>query len=272
MASIESGKVCIYGAGGPVASAATQSLKEHYELRLTDLGDVHEIRKGEPQSKGAPMPVLPELPHEWRCVDVTDYEQVREAAEGMDALINATVIRPDPVLAFHVNMTGAYNVMKAAVACGIKRIIHTGPLHIHLNHEGDYWYDFDIHDETPLHPGSDLYALTKYLGGNIVRLFAEANDLEVVTFLYCNFMPADAGENADGSGTGPFATSWEDTGEAFRYGLRATKLTQPYEVFFICADLPQGKYGSSKAKRLLGWKPKDNFERLYNRASRKSKV
>ncbi len=263
MANIDSGRVCIYGAGGPVAASAAQSLKNDYELRLTDLRDVKEILKGEPQSKGAPMPVVPEPPHEWRCVDVTDYEQVRAAAEGMDALINATVLRPDPVLAFHVNLIGAYNVMKAAVDCGITRIIHTGPRHTRLNHEGDYWYDFDIPDDAPLHPGSDLYALTKYLGGNVVRIFAEAHKLEVVTFLYCGFNPGDGGDLKDGSGIGPFFTSWEDTGEAFRYGLRATKLTQPYEVFDIVAKLPHGKFGPAKAERLLGWTPKHNFERLY---------
>ena len=181
----------------------------------------------------------------------------------MDALINATVLRPDPVLAFHVNLIGAYNVMKAAVDCGITRIIHTGPRHTRLNHEGDYWYDFDISDDAPLHPGTDLYALTKYLGGNVVRVFAEAHKLEVVTFLYCGFNPGDGGDLEDGSGIGPFFTSWEDTGEAFRYGLRATKLTKPYEVFDIVANLPHGKYSSTKAERLLGWKPKHNFKRLY---------
>lgn len=269
MPSIESGRVCIYGAGGPVAAAATQSLKKNYELRLTDLKDVKDILKSEPQSKGAPMPELLNLPHEWRCVDVTNYDQVRSAAIGMDALINATVIRPDPILAFHVNLIGAYNVMKAAVECGIKRIIHTGPRHTMLNHESDYWYDFNVSDDAPLHPGTNLYALTKYLGGNIVRIFAEAHSLEVVTFLYCGFNPGDGGDLKDGSGIGPFYTSWEDTGEAFRYGLRTTKLTQPYEVFDICADLPHGKFSPAKAQRLLGWKPKYNFQRLYTSKTKK---
>ena len=37
------------------------------------------------------------------------------AAEGMDAIVNLSVIRPDPVLSFRVNMMGAYHVMQAAV-------------------------------------------------------------------------------------------------------------------------------------------------------------
>ena len=164
MSAIEHGKVCIYGAGGPVGAAAANSLRDDYTLRLTDLLALEDIK---PQSKLAPLPVRPEPPHEWRQVDITDYQQVLEAARGMDALINVTVLRPMLVPAFGVNTIGAYNVMRAAVECGIKRVIHTGPRHTHLDFEGDYFSDFDVPDEAPLHPGSDLYALTKYLGGEI---------------------------------------------------------------------------------------------------------
>ena len=266
MPGIDRGKVCIYGAGGPVGAAAARSLRGDYTLRLTDLRDIQDLlSEDKPQSRHAPMPTAPEPPHEWRQVDVTDYDQVLEAARGMDALINVTVVRPELVAAFGVNMVGAYNVMKAAAACGIRRVIHTGPRHIRLVHEGDYWYDFDVPDDAPLHPGTDLYALTKYLGGQVVRVFAEQHGLEVVCFLYCHFRPADGGDAKDGSGAIPFTTSWEDTGEAFRHGLRAPTLPRPYEVFDICARLPHGKFGTDKAERLLGWKPEHNFERLYKR-------
>jgi len=164
-----------------------------------------------------------------------------------------------------VNMLGAYHVAKAAVELGITRIIHTGPYHMWLNHNADYWADFGVPDDVPLHPGGDLYAVTKFLGGEITRVFAERHALEVVTFLYCNFMPADGGERADGSGTSPFVTSWEDCGEAFLYGLRAPSLPRPYEPFFICAPVPHSKYSTAKAERLLGWRARHHFERLCSR-------
>ena len=262
MAALEHGKVCIYGAGGPVGAAAANSLRDDYVLRLTDLRAVEGI---EPQSKFAPAPTPPEPPHEWRQVDITDYEQVLAAADGMDALINVSVLRNQLEPAFRVNTVGAYNVMKAAVECGIRRIIHTGPRHTTLQHEADYWHDFGVPDDAPLHPGTNLYALTKYLGGQIVRVFAEEHDLEVLTFLYCHFRAASGGDAEDGSGIYPFSTSWEDTGEAFRYGLRAPALPSPHEVFDISANLPHGKFSHEKAERLLGWTPKHNFERLYRR-------
>ena len=224
------------------------------------------VADGEPQSKGAPLPEVPDDPHEWRQVNVGNYGQVRAAAEGMDALINVSVLRHDLVPAFHVNTIGAYNVMKAAVDCGVKKVIHTGPRHTRLGFEGDYWPDFDVPDEVPLHPGSDLYALTKCLGGEIVQTFAEQHDLDVITFLYCSFRQADGGDSADGSGVHPFAISWEDTGDPFLHALRADRMPNNNEVFDIHAELPHGKFDTSKAERLLGWKPKHNLERLFRKS------
>ena len=271
MAAVAEGRVAIFGAGGPVGVSAARALRDHYTLRLTDVRPLAEIRaEGRPQSPGAPLPEVLPPPHEARQVDVTDYDQVLEAARGMDALVNCTVVRPHLVPAFHVNLIGAYNVAKAAVELGIRRIIHTGPYHIYLDHNADYWWEHDVPEDAPLRPGGDLYALTKFLGGEVTRVFAERHGLEVVTFLYCHFMPADGGEREDGSGCGPFVTSWEDCGEAFLYGLRAPSLPRPHEPFFICADVPHGKYPPHKAERLLGWRPRHRFERLWASQSRGS--
>ena len=208
-------------------------------------------------------------PHECRVVDVTDYEQVLDACRGMDAIINVTVLRPHLAPAFAVNLLGAYNVAKAAVELGIKRIIHTGPLHMLLHHNADYWWDFDVTADAPLHPGGDLYALSKFLGGEVTRVFAEEHGLEVITFLYCNFMPADGHDRKDGEGLGPFVTSWEDCGEAFLYGLRAPAPPRPYEPFYIMAETPHGKFSGAKAKEILGFEAKHRFDRLWTRPAAK---
>jgi nucleoside-diphosphate-sugar epimerase len=263
MPPVNEGKVAVFGAGGPVGASAARALRTHYTLRLTDVRPLAEIQ--EPQSPDSPLPVPLPPPHENRVVDVTDYEQVLEAARGMDALINVTVVRPHLQAAFAVNLIGAYNVARAAVELGIKRIVHTGPYHIYLFHNAEYWWDHDVPPDAPLRPGGDLYAASKFLGGEVTRVFAERHGLEVVTFLYCNFMPADGGNRPDGSGSGPFVTSWEDAGDAFIYGLRAPTLPRPYEPFFICADVPYGKYRTDKTRRLLGWQSRHNFDRLWTR-------
>src|SRR5688572_29522933 len=115
MAAVNEGRIAIFGAGGPVGVAAARALREHYTLRLTDVRPLAEVRAaGKPQSPGAPFPEELPPPHEERVVDVADYAQVLEAARGMDALINVTVLRQELTQAFRVNMIGAYNVAKAA--------------------------------------------------------------------------------------------------------------------------------------------------------------
>ena len=263
MGAVAGGKIVIFGAGGPVGACAVRALKGHYTLRVTDIRPMEEIAAGEPQGPRSPLPEILGPPHENRIVDVTRYDQVLDACKGMDAAINVTVVRPDPALAFTVNMSGAYNVAKAAAECRLKRLIHTGPFHLSVGHDADPYHDFEIVDDIPLHPGTQLYAVTKYLGGHITKVFAERCGLEVLTFLYCGFRPREILDEERGKGIGPFYTSWEDTGEAFLYGLQAPTMPQPYETFFIRSNLPQEKYRADKAERLLGWRPNDNFKELY---------
>ena len=83
-------------------------LENFHQLRITDI-----------------IPI--ESEHQTAIVDVANLDQVMEAAEGMDAIINCSVLRPDRKLAFDVSTLGAYNTMHAALAHKIQRVIHTGP-------------------------------------------------------------------------------------------------------------------------------------------------
>src|SRR3954469_23412693 len=119
MPPVTQGKVALFGAGGPVGAAAARALRDHYTLRITDIRPIAEINAaGKPQSPGAPLPEVLPPPHECRVVDISDYGQVLEAARGMDALINVSVLRHELVPAFRVNLIGAYNVARAAVELG----------------------------------------------------------------------------------------------------------------------------------------------------------
>ena len=39
------------------------------------------------------------------------------------------------------------------------------------------------------------------------------------------------------------------------------------EVFFITGDLPHGKYSNAKARRLLGFEPRDTLEKYWRKPS-----
>ncbi|HEV8634937.1 MAG TPA: NAD-dependent epimerase/dehydratase family protein [Chloroflexota bacterium] len=258
-------RVVIFGAGGPLAAITAPALARDHVLRLADkrpLADI--VAEGKPQSRGAPVPRLLEPPHEARVVDVTDYRQVLDATGGMDAAINMTVVRPDPVEAFRVNTLGAYNVIRAAVECGIRRVVQTGPQQVTNTMPGGYWSDFDLPSNVPSRPGVGLYFISKFLGQEIVRVFAEEHDLEVPTLVFGPFTnPEDC--EPDQLGGYPFLVSWADAAEAVRGALRAPSFPRPFEVFHIVADLPHGKYRNDRAKELLHWQPRDSLDVHWRR-------
>ena len=126
-------KVVLLGASGLIAPNLLPGLEDHYEMSLADV-------KPHPDGRAVD-----------EC-DVGDYAQVLQVTEGMDAIMNFTVIRDDAEQSFHVNTRGALNVMKAAVEHGIKKVIHSGPQFVRRTYD----HDFDVADVPPV-LGTDYY-------------------------------------------------------------------------------------------------------------------
>ena len=230
-------KVVIYGGNGMLGPHVVKALEGHVALRLTDL---------EPF----------DTPHEMMPVDVADCDAVMHAAEGMDAIINLSVLRPHRKIAFDVNTMGCYNIMRAAVKHGIRRVINTGP---HFTVQGAPYetWDYDIGADVPPKPSTNLYALSKGLGQEVCRIFSAHCDVYVLCYLFYIFCNHD-----DLSRPGlnrPFLVTWRDAAAAFVPGLTIELETLPSrcEAFNIFADRPHQKFSNEKAKRVLGWQPKD---------------
>lgn len=257
-------RLTIFGAYGPLSAAATMVLASTYTLRLTDLRPVEDLASIPPQSPGAPLPQRLGPPHEHQVVNVANLDQVLAAAQGAQALLNCAVVRQDPVAAFQVNVIGALNIMQAAVAHGIRRIVHTGPLLTLLRHPAGYDAEFGLVDDLPPRPGDDLYFVSKFLGQEICRIFAEAYGLEVPALLFCNFVePSLPPRNRDRFF--PFAVSWSDSAQAILRAVDIPQLPRPFEILHILADLPHGKYTNAKAKFLLDWQPQDSLADYWQR-------
>ena len=245
--------VLLIGANGYLGPHVVKALASHYHLRITDI-------------KPAPAEIQREFAgHEFMNVDVTSLDHVMDAAEGMDAIINLSVVRRDPVLAFRVNMLGCYNVMRAAVQHRIRRIINTGP---HFTVAGPSYERFDhaISPDVPPHPGTGLYPLTKSLGQEICRAFTLSHDVYVQEYLFYSFR--DASQLKPGVGGVPFVVTWADAAEVFRLGLeiKLARLPSRCEVFFILGDVPEGRFLNDKAKRVLGFAPKEDVSVLWRKS------
>jgi hypothetical protein len=202
--------------------------------------------------------------HEFMRVDVSSLDQVRKAAEGMDAILNLSVLRPDRKLAFDVNTRGCYNMMVVAVEQKIKRVINTGP-HLVISGPSSDRHDFGITPDQPPEPGTHLYGLSKSLGQEICRVFAQNHEVWVQEYLF--FQLLHMSKLTPGTDTTPFSISWGDAGEIFRLGLDidVAKLPSRCEIFFVFSDMPHGKYTNEKAKRILGFRPKDDLSILWRK-------
>ena len=79
--------VLILGANGELGPHVVRALEGRHRLRLSDINDL-------------------ETRHEYLKVDASDIDQVIAAADGMDVIINLSVLRKDRRLAFDVNARG----------------------------------------------------------------------------------------------------------------------------------------------------------------------
>ena len=257
--------IVVFGSGGPLASATARELAQNsgYVLRQTDVRPLADIlRDNKPQSIGAPMPVLLDAPHEERVVDVTDYAQVHAACDGMDVIINCTVIRHDRDQTFRVNLIGAFNVMRAALAHGIRRVVHTGPFMLGQKSAPGYFWDDYLVDDVPPRPGDGMgnYLLTKLLGQEVCRIYAEQFQMEVPTLAFASFVNPDLPASGDLHG---LSISWADSARAMRCAVEVPTLPSPYEYIHVGTDLPNGVFPNAKAKRVLGWQPLDDLSQWW---------
>ena len=236
-------KVLFLGASGLVGPYVTPGLEADYDLLLADV---------KPHPDGTPV----------ETVDVTSYEAVHEAARGMDAIANFTVVRSDPVLSFHVNTQGAWHVMKAAAAHGIRKVIQTGPQSVVTA----YGPEFDVVDAPPA-PGSGYYGCTKFLGAQICRIFARAYRIHTAYFVFGGLGPSPT-EPVSGKDFAPFRIYWEDLQHACRLALEVEAIPDYFQEFNMHSCDGHQKYRLEKARRMLGFEPTQQWETYFRRSPR----
>ena len=240
--------VLILGGNGILGPHVVKALEAHHTLRITD------------------VKALEKTKHEFRSVDMSSIAEVMDAAEGMDAIINCSVLREHRKIAFDVNARGCYNMMRAAVQHDIKRVINTGP---HFTIAGPSYenYDFMINEQIPPHAGTGLYALTKSLGQETCKVFAENHELYVVCLLFYGLKHHEHADFYPGRELTPLVVSLREAADACRLAreIELTVLPSKNEIFYIFTDLPHGKFSNEKAKEILGFLPKDKFEVVWHK-------
>lgn len=233
-------RVLFLGASGKIGPHLTPGLAPHYDLILADV---------RPHPEGLAV----------RHVDVTDYRQVRDAARGADAIMNFTVVRGDPEESFHVNVQGAWNVMRAARDLGIAKVVHSGPEAV----MGAYDHDFGV-GEGPAAPGVGYYGLTKHLSRCICGEWARSHRIPTLCLLFCFLCPAPARPGTP-EDFHRFGVVYEDLWDGCRRALELDPVPDWYQEINLLSFEEHGKYSNATARRVLGWKPSRRWEEIYRR-------
>ena len=250
-------RVLILGGNGMLGPWVIKALDGRHEIRVTDITEKPEGLK-----------------HEYVQLSADDLDGVVRAAEGVDCIVNLSVLREDRKLAFDVSTRGNYNMMVAAHTHGVRRVINTGPHYQLAGPQYEEW-DHDLNPDMPPAPGTRLYAHSKALGQEIVRVFAERHGITALTLLYYNMKhtwnlggPERVPDYHDDMT--PYSTAWPDCGTAIRCAVEVPeeRLASNCETFFVLPNLPHRKFRNDKITRVLGWRPRYHSEALWNKGMR----
>ncbi|MCC6446711.1 MAG: NAD(P)-dependent oxidoreductase [Armatimonadetes bacterium] len=247
-------KILVTGAAGRVGTAVRRELAGKYDLRLLDKAPIEE--------PGA------------ECVvgDMADWHAVRQAVEGVDGIIHLAFgqipwdwNQPlDPAreweldeVSYDVNVKGTFWLLKAAVQAGVKRAVYASTLSVY---DGNWPEEGEVFDESVQPMPAGTYAVTKYMGEDLFRVFARHHNLPSVCLRLTGVMSQEEVDRAKvkrHQGWHRGATHVKDVARAFRLALERDNTG--CDVIIICGDNPERQWNISKSRDVLGFWPEFGF-------------
>jgi UDP-glucose 4-epimerase len=118
--------------------------------------------------------------------DIRDRELVRRLTQGMDVVFHQAAIRitqcaEEPRLALEVMVDGTYNVLEAAVAEGVRKVVAASSASIYGLAE-----QFPIPENHHPYANDTLYGASKTFNEGLLRSFHAMYDLDYVALRYFN--------------------------------------------------------------------------------------
>ncbi|QDX39909.1 NAD-dependent glucose-6-phosphate dehydrogenase Azf [Salarchaeum sp. JOR-1] len=237
--------VLLTGASGRVGQAVLGGNADDYEWRLLD--------REPPADAGD---------HEVVVADITDEDAVRDAMDGVGAVIHlAGDPRPDAPWesVLQNNIDGTQTVYEAAVDAGVEKFAFASSNHAvghyetdrkpDLYREGD---DFRL-DGTELPRPSNLYGVSKAAGETLGRYYHDEHDLSVVCVRIGNLTKGHP--PIDYERGQAMWLSYRDCAHLF---ARCLEADYDYEIVYGISDNDRKYYSIERAKTVLGYEPRDN--------------
>ena len=234
-------RLLVTGSSGRVGSELCPRLAEWFDLRLLDIRSVDNP------------------PGEFIEGSIADKRVLKRAMKGVDAVVHMVMANDSaPKKTFErscwtLHVKTVRGVLEATEAAGIERLVYTSTLSLYDTAPQDVTKP--ISEKTP--PKMDgTYAVTKYLGEEIVRLYSIDHPVSAVSLR----LTGPIGQNrwdelAEQRTSHPWVfTHMDDVAEAYR--LAVSHPTDTFEAFHIAPDVNPSRYDITKAKKVLGYTSK----------------
>ena len=201
--------------------------------------------------------------------DMTDYAAIRPAFDGIDTVVHlAAYLGSDDMSQIDVNITGTFNVFRAAGEAGVNRVIFGSSGAIQIAAEKyepiksmiEARVD-DIPDPRPLIVHTDppwpnnMYGVAKTAGEAMARLYSETHGSAIVVRIG-RVRPEDKPANAREAAV---HFSHRDIKQMFEKCVDAPESVK-WDVFYGVSDNFTRFRDISHAKEVIGYVPQDGIE------------
>lgn len=238
--------VLLTGSEGRVGRAILDRLADAYDWRLLDR-----------------EPPADDRPGEFFVADITDEEAVRDAMEGVGAVIHlAGDPRPEAPWksVLRNNIDGTHTVIQAAVDAGVERCVLASSNHTVGAYETtERIPEMYRSDDEFLLDGSELprpgnrYGISKAAGELIGRFFHDEYDLSVACVRIGNLTKDHPPKDYERG-----QAMWLSHRDCAHLFDRCLEAEYDYEIVYGISDNDRKYYSIERAREVLGYDPRDN--------------
>ena len=171
---------------------------------------------------------------------------------------NRPEIYATPTIPFDVNVKGTANLLHAASAHGIKRVVLISSTAVVMGHLSAGTF---LTTDMPAFPGHGIYCITKLLQEETAEYFHRETGLQISVLRPAYICDEDS--VTDKYGIKRPTVNWQfidprDIAEAVRLSLITPEID--YKVFYLVGHPDADKHADVKHTRdFLGWRPKHTF-------------